>query len=181
MNAEQTETKQDVGRDVGTEAVAQLRAMADEIRTNSAASRGVMLCSIETLLAGADILSCDCVAALREERDVLDGGMQSQQLEAEEPWRQIPFKDCEPILLRIEKILESWQPDMRRAVLYYAMQRLPEQETAWASERASDEARDELLNYLYNNKSFDEQADVYRMALAAIKEGNGIVGFKKAG
>jgi len=106
MNAEQTETKQDVGRDVGTEAVAQLRAMADEIRTNSAASRGVMLCSIETLLAGADILSCDCVAALREERDVLDGGMQSQQLEAEEPWRQIPFKDCEPILLRIEKILE---------------------------------------------------------------------------
>jgi len=70
---------------------------------------------------------------------------------------------------------------MRRAVLYYAMQRLPEQETAWASERASDEARDELLNYLYNNKSFDEQADVYRMALAAIKEGNGIVGFKKAG
>jgi len=178
---EHIETKQDVSRDVGTEAVAQLRAMADEIRSNSAESRAVMLCSIETLLAGADILSCDCIAAPQEERGVLQGGMQSQQLEAEESWRSIPFKDCEPILSRIEEILDGWKPDMGRAVLQYALDRLPEKEREWASEEGRDEARDGLVNYLGNNRSMAEQAAIYQAALSAVKKGDGVVALKQTG
>jgi len=183
----QKETKQDLSKEVGIEAVAQLRAMADEIRTNSAASRAVMLCSIETLLAGADILSCDCIAALQAERDVMHGGMQSQHLEADSgedegaPIPALSFKECESLVVAIEEMLNGWLPDKQRAVVQYVRERLPEKEAKWELETERDAARDDLINYLHNQREFEEETVIYRATLAAVKAGNGIVEFKKTG
>jgi len=173
--------------DCGTEAVKQLRQLADAVKSNAVEQRALLLGSIEALLAGADVLSCDCVAALQAERDVMQGGMQSQQLEAESGEGEaaytpaLSFGECEPVLKSVEEILDRWQPDMGRAVLYYALQRLPEKEAAWELETARDEARDDFMNYLHNHRSFEEETVFYQAALATAKKGNGFFQLKQTG
>lgn len=167
-------------KDCGTEAVKQLRQLADAVKSNAVEQRALLLGSIEALLAGADILSCDCIEMLRTERDVLSGGTQSQQLELEELQQEIPFEECADQVKRIEAILDAWQPQLQRAILSHVGARLPEKEAAWATESARDESRDELLNYLHNNRSMPEQAAIYRVTLAAVKNDNGVVEMKQA-
>lgn len=171
---ENTETKS--GEERLGQAAHDLRALADEVRRGFRKSRAVMLASIETLLAGADVLSADCIAALVEERDVLQGGMQSDDVKP--GWT---FEQCEQGVAGVEAELDGYKPEAQRAVLYYCMDRMPEKEAALALEETRDTARDELLNYLLHNRSDSEQTEIYNAVLAAVKEGNGILQIKKAG
>jgi hypothetical protein len=166
-------------KDIGTLAAKDLRTLVDEVKTNIVESRAYLLGSIEVLLAGADMLSWDCIESLREERDVLQGGTQSQQLEAEqESWREISFEDCVAEVKQVEAVIGTWLPRKQRAILCYALGRLPEKEAAWAVEEGRDNARDDLLNYLHNERSEQEQTAIYRTILAGVKKGNGVVELK---
>jgi len=169
-------TKPETGAEKLDKATEQLRGLANEVRTNSARSRTVMLASIETLLAGADVLSWDCINALKEERGVLQGGTQSQQVEVEDAAEQFPVSQSD--LEDIEKRLSIWAPVKQAAMLRKLTERMPDKIREYETETAADEARDELLNWLLNNRSKEDAQAFFEQALVAAKEGNGVVALK---
>ncbi len=120
-------------KDVGTQAVANMRAAADQVRANSVETKALLLGCIETMLAGTDILAWDCVEVLREERGTLQGGMQTDQVpeeDVEEAAEEIakgdvmPLEHCIESVTQVEQLMDGWPVEEQRAALYYATQRL---------------------------------------------------------
>jgi hypothetical protein len=170
----------------------QLLQVAAEFSKDVKRQHGLMLAAIEILLAGADMLSCDCIAVLQEERGILKGGMQSQNLNGDEDeenteaengeakdCREYSLEDCESTIEGIEQALCPWVPLKQAAVLKHMLSLMPERQREHEGETAANEACEEFINYIAHNKSDDEQKAFYEEALAAVKAGNGIVELKQ--
>lgn len=185
--------------DEATAISGELRRLADEVRTNSAKSRTVMLASIEILLAGADILSWDCIQALRDERGTLQGGMQSHQLEEQDAEEAAvegadeaaaeaaeedvaaaaeEFKVSDSDVEDIEKRVSMWVPKKQAAILRKVASRIPEKQREYEIETRRDEARDNLINYLMHNRSYEEETAICQRLLALVKSGESVVELK---
>ena len=182
---EKPETEKEVhGLPVADE---QLLQVAGEFSKDVKRKHSLMLGAIEILLAGADFLSCDTMNSLQEQRDSLLGGMQSQSLEdedeggekTEDAVEQIPVSDGD--IEDIAKRLSMWVPKKQAAIIRKIAERLPEQQREWEAETAADAARDDLLNWLLNNRSDEDRKVFYEQVFAAAKAGNGIVSLKATG
>lgn len=156
----------------------ELKTQADEARANSARLRALMLGSIETLLAGADILSSDLIRNLRDEKVSLCGGMQSQQIEQEDRAAALDMSEAGVTIEAIERVLSGWIPVKRAAILEHILDGMPDKEDEYIADVGANEAEEALLNYISHNRTTEERKVFYEKLLAGVKDGKGIVELK---
>ncbi len=155
----------------------QLRKLAGELVGNSKEVRRLMLSGIELLLAGSGMLCSDTTKYLEEERAYLASAL-NEIGEIDSSLSQIDLADAQITIQNIEERLDTWSPAKQAAILHDIASRLPEKQVEDEKETAANEACEELLNYVGNEKTLDEQKAFYEQALAAVKAGNGNVPLK---
>ena len=122
----------------------------------------------------AAIAAEEAAIAAEEAKDAANNA--EDTVDAVDNVEQIPVSESD--VANIERHLSIWQPMKQVAILRKIADRMPDKVREYKIETARDEARDNFLNYLLQNRSYEEQIRIYEGLLAATKSGNGIVELK---